>query len=130
MAKNRQYIRQKGESGGFRKSEKQDVDLEDEETLVDIVEVKEHAQDFFERNQSLILGAITGLVLILGGYLGYKYAYQAPREQAGLEAIYKAENQFKRDSFALDPEGKRKSNPARFIPVLTQKSVAARIPVF
>lgn len=101
MAKNKQYIRQKGESPGFRNSGRESQDLEDEETLVDIVEVKEHAQDFFEKNQTMILGVITGLILLLGGYLGYKYAYQAPREQAGLEAIYKAESQFERDSFAL-----------------------------
>jgi len=105
MAKNKQFIRQKGEPGGFRGAGERLREAQgeggDDDTLVDIVEVKEQAQDFFEKNQTLILGAITGLVLLLGGYLGYKYAYQAPREQAGLEAMYKAESQFQRDSFAL-----------------------------
>lgn len=104
MGKNKQFIRQKGEPGGYRgQSERlqEGQNQEDDETLVDIVEVKEQAQDFFEKNQYLILGIVTGLILLLGGYLGYKYAYQAPRETAGLEAMYKAENQFKRDSFAL-----------------------------
>lgn len=102
MSKNKQYIRQKGEPGGYRgQSQRRQEEQEGDETLVDIVEVKEQAQDFFERNQSLILGGITLLVLLLGGYLAYKYAYQAPREKAGMEAMYKAENQFKRDSFAL-----------------------------
>jgi len=104
MAKNKQFIRQKGEPGGYRGQSGRLEDgqnPEDDETLVDIVEVKEQAQDFFEKNQYLILGVVTGLILLLGGYLGYKYAYQAPRETAGLEAMYKAESQFKRDSFAL-----------------------------
>ncbi len=102
MSKNKQFIRQKGDQGGYRGSaQDQDGNMGDDETLVDIVEVKEHAQDLFESNQTLILAVITGLILLLGGYLGYKYAYQIPREEAGLEAIYKAENQFRRDSFAL-----------------------------
>lgn len=102
MAKNRQYIRQSGTNpitGG------QTVPGTDEgtgdDTLVDIVEVKEHAQDFFEKNQTLIIGALAGLLLLIGGYLGYKYGYKMPREKAGMEAMYKAETQFKQDSFAL-----------------------------
>lgn len=105
MAKNKQYIRQKGEPGGFRKTSKEEQeDIErygDDETLVDIVEVKEEVQDFFEKNQTLLIGTIALLVLALGGYLAYKYGYQAPRETAGIEAMYKAETQFRRDSFAL-----------------------------
>jgi len=102
MAKNRQYIRQKGEPGGYRGKSQDQHDIEEgDETLVDIVEVKENAQDFFEKNQTLVLGLIAGLVILLGGYFGYKYGIQAPKEKAGLEAMYKAENQFKKDSFAL-----------------------------
>lgn len=74
---------------------------EQDETLIDIVQTKEEAQDFFEKNQSLVLGILIGLVVGIGGYLAYKYAYQVPREAAGSEALYVAENQFARDSFAL-----------------------------
>lgn len=76
-------------------------EVEGDETLVDIVEVKEVAQDFFEKNQTLILSLIVGGVLLLGGYLAYKFGYQAPREKTATEAIYKAQEQFARDSFAL-----------------------------
>ena len=72
-----------------------------DETLVDIVEVKEVAQDFFEKNQSLILGLIVGGVLLLGGYLAYSFGYKAPKEAAAMEAIYKAQEQFAKDSFSL-----------------------------
>jgi len=102
MAKNKQYIRQKGQQAGYRGNPNQDPNLpEDDDTLVDIVEVKEQAQDFFEKNQNLLIGGLAVLLLLIGGYLAYKYAYQEPRENAGMEAMYKAEFQFKQDSFAL-----------------------------
>lgn len=103
MAKNRQYIRQKGNQAGYRGNPdgNNENPLEDDDTLVDIVEVKEQAQDFFEKNQTLLIGALAALLLLVGGYLAYKYAYQEPRENAGLDAMYQAEYQFKQDSFAL-----------------------------
>jgi tetratricopeptide (TPR) repeat protein len=105
MAKNRQYIRNKGENPGYRGNPNaqnhNQEQQEDDETLVDIVEVKEQAQDFFEKNQSLIIGLLVAAVLLAGAFLAYKYGYQAPREKASMEAIHKAEYQFKQDSFAL-----------------------------
>jgi len=104
MAKNRQYIRNKGENAGFRgnpNANQQNQEGDGDDTLVDIVEVKEQAQDFFEKNQNLVIGLLVGAVLLAGAFLAYKYGYQAPREQASMEAIHKAEFQFKQDSFAL-----------------------------
>ncbi|MBK8700300.1 MAG: tetratricopeptide repeat protein [Saprospiraceae bacterium] len=77
------------------------------EEIVNIVEVKEHAQDFYVRHQKLILSVLTGLILLVGGYLAYKYAYVEPKEKAAVEAMYQAEVQFARDSFAaaLDNPG-------------------------
>ena len=103
MAKNKQYIRPKGQQAGYRGNPNADGSNlpEDDDTLVDIVEVKEQAQDFFEKHQNLVIGGLAVLLLVIGGYLAYKYAYQEPREAAGMEAMYKAEFQFKQDSFAL-----------------------------
>ena len=72
-----------------------------EETIVDIVEAKQQAQTFVERNQYLVIGVIAAFVIIVGGYLSYRYLYQAPREVRAMGQMYSAENQFKRDSFAL-----------------------------
>ncbi len=105
MAKNRQFIRQKGENPGFRQQKKGknqiDFNPDVDDTLVDIIEVKEHAQDFLEKHQTSLIAAAVGLILLIGGYLGYKYGYVAPKEKAASEAIYQAEYQFKRDSFNL-----------------------------
>ena len=78
-----------------------------DEEIVNIVEVKEHAQDFYVKHQKAIISILTGIVLLVGGYLAYKYIYVEPKEKAAIEAMYQAEMQFARDSFAaaLDNPG-------------------------
>ncbi|MEZ5043570.1 MAG: tetratricopeptide repeat protein [Saprospiraceae bacterium] len=72
-----------------------------DETLVDIVEVKDQAQGFVEENQRLIFGLGIGLILLVGGYFFYHNLYKAPREKEAMEQMFKAQEQFERDSFAL-----------------------------
>lgn len=72
-----------------------------EEEIINIVEVKEQAQDFFEKHKKSITIGLGALIVLVGGYLAYTYLYMAPKEKAAAEAIYQAENQFARDSFAL-----------------------------
>lgn len=71
-----------------------------DETLVDIVEARDQAQGFVESNQTIILGALTVVILLIGGWLAYKNFYQAPRQQEAVEMMFPAEMQFERDSFA------------------------------
>ena len=73
----------------------------EEEEIINIVDVKEQAQDFFEQHKKSISIALGALILLVGGYLAYTYLYMAPKEKAAAEAIFQAENQFARDSFAL-----------------------------
>lgn len=79
-----------------RKSKK-----EQEETLVDIVEVRDQAVSFYERNQNLIIGVAAGVILLVGAFLAYQMFYKAPKQKAASNAMYMAEYQFSRDSFAL-----------------------------
>jgi len=72
-----------------------------DETLVDIVEVKGSMQDYFEGNKMLILGGIAALILLVGGYMFYKFGVVQPRAEEAKTSLFKAENQFARDSFAL-----------------------------
>ncbi len=72
-----------------------------DEQLVDIVEAKEQTGDFFENNKNLILGVIFLLIAAVVGFLVYKYMFQQPKMEAAKAAIYQAEKQFQRDSFAL-----------------------------
>ena len=72
-----------------------------EETLIDIVEAKQGAVEYFEKNKTLIIGAIVAVILLVGGYIINKYLLQMPKENQAKYAIFKAEQQFQRDSFAL-----------------------------
>lgn len=71
-----------------------------DETLVDIVEVRDQAQGFFEKNQRLLFGLGIALIAIFGGIIIYKNFYQAPREAEAIDKMNLAQYQFERDSFA------------------------------
>lgn len=72
-----------------------------EDTLINVVDAKEQAQDFVERNQNLIFGALLGIVLLVGGYFAYNNFVKAPKEKEAAEQMKEAQIQFERDSFAL-----------------------------
>ena len=72
-----------------------------DEVLVDIVEVRDQAQDYFEKHRKPILGIGGGLLLLIVGFLAYKFLFLAPRERQASEQITQAQKQFERDSFAL-----------------------------
>ncbi len=82
-------------TGGSNRTNRND------DTLVDLVDVKESASNMMQGNQLKILGIIGIAALIIGAFLAYKYLYQAPRNTSAMEQMYKAETQFKQDSFAL-----------------------------
>lgn len=71
------------------------------DTLIDIVEVKETAESYFESNKNLVLGVIGAVIIIIGGFLFYKFGIHAPKARNAETAMYRAEQQFARDSFAL-----------------------------
>ncbi len=74
---------------------------EEEDVLVDVMQVTEGAGDFMERNQNALFGGLVALVLLVGGWLAYKNFYVQPKQEAALEQMWVAENQFAKDSFAL-----------------------------
>jgi len=72
-----------------------------DEVLIDVVEVREQASDFFERNRLFVLGGIGLLVLIVGGLFAYNQFYKVPRQREAVEQMFQAQVQFERDSFQL-----------------------------
>lgn len=69
--------------------------------MIDITEVSGQAEDFFEKYQKQILIIGGSLLLIIGGWLAYKFGYIKPRQKEAIEQMAQAEYQFQRDSFAL-----------------------------
>lgn len=73
----------------------------DDETLVDIVEKKEQAQELYNDNQNLILGGLLLFVLLAGGIFAWNNFYKKPRQANAVNEMSQAQFQFDRDSFAL-----------------------------
>lgn len=63
------------------------------------------AEVFYQKNNKTI--NVIGLVIIvlIGGYFGYKYLYLRPREQKAVSMVFKAQHYFAIDSFSLALNG-------------------------
>jgi tetratricopeptide (TPR) repeat protein len=70
-------------------------------------EVVAKAKDFWAKNSKLILGVGTALVVLVGGFYVYKNYFQKPKEEKAAEAMFKAEDYFRKDSanLALNGDG-------------------------
>ncbi|HEX2395903.1 MAG TPA: tetratricopeptide repeat protein [Bacteroidales bacterium] len=64
-------------------------------------------EQYIEENQKSLTIILLAIVIVIGGYLGYKKFYLEPANKDALEAMYVAENYFEQDSFqlALDGDG-------------------------
>ncbi len=72
--------------------------------VVGVVEVKGSQpvkNNFFEENQKMISYVILGIGILAAVYFAYKYLYIGPREKEAVNAMFKAEEVFAKDSFAL-----------------------------
>jgi predicted negative regulator of RcsB-dependent stress response len=69
--------------------------------------VVERARDFWSRNGRTIMIACAAVIVLVGGWLAYKYLIKEPKEQKASEAIWKAEDYFAQDSLkkALSGDG-------------------------
>jgi predicted negative regulator of RcsB-dependent stress response len=65
----------------------------------------DRAKDFWSRYNRPITIAALAIILVGGGYLAYKNFVQGPNEQKAAEAIFKAEEYYRLDSFRLALNG-------------------------
>ena len=92
--------------------------MEKTQQETEAVEVLDRARGFWEKNSRMIMVASSIVIVLIGGYLVYKYMFQAPEEAKAADAIYKAEINFRKDSLqlALNGDGSR-DNPG-FVKVI------------
>lgn len=90
----------------------QPIEKSTEERVVD------SARDFWGKNNKLITYAVVGLVVVIGGYFAYTQFFSRPAEAKAADAIWKAEDYFRQDSFKLALNGDGK-NPG-FLKVISQ----------
>ncbi|MES2627798.1 MAG: tetratricopeptide repeat protein [Bacteroidota bacterium] len=73
------------------------AEINKEETIVNIQGAYAKADNFLHNNKKGIYGGIAAVVLLVGGFLGYKY-YQTTQNDEAAELIWKAEYFFEVDS--------------------------------
>jgi predicted negative regulator of RcsB-dependent stress response len=62
-------------------------------------------ETWFLKNQKHITTAVLAVVILVGGYFGYKFLYLEPREKAAQEELFFAQNYFEIDSLDLALNG-------------------------
>ena len=74
---------------------------EENEVLNDLEETRDKAQSFIEKNQVAVFGVLVGVVALVGIFIVYKGMILPGKSDKALAAVYKAEEQFAKDSFNL-----------------------------
>jgi tetratricopeptide (TPR) repeat protein len=72
-----------------------------DETIIDISVVKQQAESYYETNKTLIWSVVGGVLILIGGYLGYRHLYIEPQNKSAQEQMYQAEMLFEKDSFEM-----------------------------
>ncbi|NQX97184.1 MAG: tetratricopeptide repeat protein [Flavobacteriales bacterium] len=81
--------------------------VENEELIVDVQEVYSKTEDFIEANKKVIMAVVLGLIIVIGGYFGYKKLVIAPMEFEAQKDMFMAEKYFSQDSLqkAINGDG-------------------------
>lgn len=68
-------------------------------------DILEKVQGFWGKHSKSVLYGLAAFIIIVGGYWGYTYFVQLPKEKKAQEEIYKAEANFRKDSLQLALNG-------------------------
>lgn len=68
---------------------------------IDITGAQNEGRDWLEENQKLIVAIVGGLIAIAAGIFLYRTFVQAPAQAEASEQMWRAQQQFERDSFNL-----------------------------
>jgi TolA-binding protein len=80
----------------------------------------ERTEQFWQRNSKIILYVLGALILLVGGYFVYQNYFKAPEELKASDAMWKAEDYYRKDSarLALNGDG---ANPG-FLKIISRHS--------
>ncbi len=78
---------------------------EEKKSAHENVHTEYRVQEFWLKNAKIITVALCVVLLIVAGYFIYKNYFQAPQEQKAAEAMWKAEDYYRRDSASLALNG-------------------------
>jgi len=81
--------------------------IEDNEPIVDVQEVYSKSEEFIEKNKKMLSIVILSVIVVVGGYFGYKKLIIAPMELEAQSDMFMAEKYFEQDSLqkAINGDG-------------------------
>ena len=88
-------------SSGRKTPDVTSTTVEGDDTLVDIVEVRDQGLDFFERNRKPIIIGVVAIIAIVAAALLYQTFVKGPAEREAAEEMQQAQYLFEQDSFSL-----------------------------
>jgi tetratricopeptide (TPR) repeat protein len=78
---------------------------------LEVGEIVSRSEQFIEKNQKSILYGIAVVALLVGAILGIRHGYLIPQEKKAAAALFKGEQYFGKDSFALALYGNEADYP-------------------
>ena len=80
---------------------------ENEDLIVDVQEVYSKTEDFIEKNKTVMIAVVLGIILVVGGFFGYKKLIIAPLEYEAQSDMFMTEKYFSQDSLqkAINGDG-------------------------
>lgn len=83
---------------------KTDIEQTDE-PIIDVEQAYSKTEQYIEENKNRLATIVVVLALIVGGYFALKYLYVQPMDEEARKQMWKAEQYFEKDSFALALNG-------------------------
>jgi len=78
---------------------------QEKETELEVGQLLSRSEQFIEKNKKALAYGILGVAAIMGLIIAYHYSYALPRNEKAKVAIFRGEQFFERDSFALALDG-------------------------
>ncbi|MDR1103070.1 MAG: hypothetical protein LBL42_04860 [Tannerella sp.] len=75
------------------------------EKELEVDEILSRSERFIEKNKNLLIYGLATVAVVVGLYLAYHYGYAVPRAEKATQAIFRGQQYFERDSFALALNG-------------------------
>ncbi len=72
---------------------------------IEVGELVSRSEQFIENHSKKLIYGILAIAIVVGAFLGIKHGYLAPREKKAAVALFKGEQYFDKDSFALALNG-------------------------
>jgi tetratricopeptide (TPR) repeat protein len=91
---------------------------------IEVGDIVSKSEQFIEKHKPRIIYGIVGVAIIIAGIFGIYYGYLIPKEKQAAIAIFKGEQYFARDSFAIALHGNQADYPG-FLSIIEDYGTSA-----